>query len=122
MAMTGLTGSSSPFMSVAAAEVPTSALLEAQEQGLLYPSAPSLFNLPPSDSHALWDLFHEHQPVIPTPGTTTPSREAATGLGEASGMVDGTDGASGSGTSGKPDGWMYKSALDQDWLSSEPGT
>ncbi|BGP00354.1 Zn(2)-C6 fungal-type transcription factor [Rhodotorula toruloides] len=119
-AMTGLTGSNSPFMSVAAAEVPTHALLEAQEQGLLFPSAPSLFNLPPSDSHALWDLFHEPGPVNATAGGSTPSREDATGLGENSGMVDGTnDGASGSGA--KPDGWMYKSALDQDWLSSEPG-
>ncbi|GEM08015.1 zn(2)-C6 fungal-type transcription factor [Rhodotorula toruloides] len=121
-AMSGLIGSTSPFMSVAAAEVPTHALLEAQEQGLLFPSAPSLFNLPPSDSHALWDLFHEHAPVSATAGESTTLREDATGVGEGSAMVDGTnDGASGGGMSGKPDGWMYKSALDQDWLSSEPG-
>ncbi|KPV71829.1 uncharacterized protein RHOBADRAFT_50391 [Rhodotorula graminis WP1] len=117
--------------------LPTQALLQAQEAaaaGLappVFPSTPSaapgaadnaadnaaaaargpnVFNLAPADSHALWNLFHEAPAVsLPLPASATMQSTLQPGT------VDATTGTF------RPDDWVYKSALDQDWLSSEPG-
>ncbi|GAA5835930.1 hypothetical protein JCM11251_006605 [Rhodosporidiobolus azoricus] len=77
--------------------MPAQVILDAQAQNLSYPAMPSLFDLPTTDSHLLWDLFNDQgAPANPGP------QEA--------------------GTSRQPDAWVWKTANDQqDWLSSEPG-
>ncbi|GAA5905490.1 hypothetical protein JCM8208_004297 [Rhodotorula glutinis] len=112
--------------------LPTQALLQAQEAAAaghappVFPSTPSsapgtdaaaaavggpnVFNLAPADSHALWNLFHEAPAVsLPLPASATMQSTFQPGT------VDATTGTF------RPDDWVYKSALDQDWLSSEPG-
>ncbi|GAA5920215.1 hypothetical protein JCM6882_003925 [Rhodosporidiobolus microsporus] len=77
--------------------LPTQVILDAQAQGLSYPPMPSLFDLPPTDSHLLWDLFNDQ--AVP----------------------QGSDGQE-AGASRPADAWVWKTANDQvDWLSSEPG-
>jgi len=116
--------------------LPTQALLQAQEAAAaghappVFPSpsssappgaavsaaaaagqgGPNVFNLAPADSHALWNLFHEAPAVsLPLPASATMQSTFQPGT------VDATTGTF------RPDDWVYKSALDQDWLSSEPG-
>ncbi|GAA6040025.1 hypothetical protein JCM8097_004744 [Rhodosporidiobolus ruineniae] len=63
----------------------------------------SVFNLPSTDSHLLWDLFNDAgAPHDPAHGAL------AGAMGDANGML-------------RPDAWVWKTANDQDWLSSEPG-
>ncbi|GAA5859893.1 hypothetical protein JCM8547_004376 [Rhodosporidiobolus lusitaniae] len=83
-----------------------------------YPSMPSLFDLPPTSSHMLWDLFNESDPPHHLASASSTSGAAAGDAGGGGG--GGEEGGAQGG--GKPaDAWVWKTSNDQDWLNSEPG-
>ncbi|GAA5824893.1 hypothetical protein JCM3770_005091, partial [Rhodotorula araucariae] len=124
---------SSSIASSAAPSAPplpaTHALRQAQEAGLAPAALPAtvggVFNLPSTDSHLLWNLFHEPPALTPA---AVPLAGAGPSTGENEGTGTGEQGMLGiqpgqpaaQGPSFQPDDWVYKSTLDQDWLSSEP--
>ncbi|BGP17123.1 hypothetical protein JCM10213_001122 [Rhodosporidiobolus nylandii] len=76
--------------------LPTQTILDAHAQVGSYPAMPSLFDLPTTQSHALWDLFNERGGADrPAEQTTGANRQA--------------------------DAWIWKDTNQQDWLASEPG-
>ncbi|GAA6023373.1 hypothetical protein JCM10207_002522, partial [Rhodosporidiobolus poonsookiae] len=87
-------------------------------------SFPSLFDLTPSDSHLLWDLFDDHSSST-HPFSATAGVGAGMGFASAAALELGGGagvGGEGAGQEGRgTDAWLWKSASDQDWLSSEPG-
>ncbi|BGP40977.1 hypothetical protein JCM10450v2_004982 [Rhodotorula kratochvilovae] len=110
--------------------LPTHALLQAQEAGLAPSALPGaiegVFNLPSTDSHLLWNLFAEPPPAPAVPLAAAPG-EAEQGMmqvqpgAQAQPPGQGQGQGQGQGAPFQPDDWVYKSTLDQDWLSSEPG-